>query len=63
VAWRFLISDIPNALISRLECYFLTYKTMPGEEDQVQIPEIYGHDHAVGVVAAAMRDYDEHCGG
>jgi len=57
------IGDIPNALIARLEHYFLTYKTMPGEEDQVQIPEIYGHDHAVGVVAAAMRDYDEHYGG
>jgi len=57
------IGDIPNALIARLEHYFLTYKTMPGEEDQVQIPEIYGHDHAVGLVAAAMSDYDEHYGG
>jgi inorganic pyrophosphatase len=57
------IDDIPSALIARLEHYFLTYKTMPGEEDQVQIPEIYGHDHAIGVVAAAMSDYDEHYGG
>jgi inorganic pyrophosphatase len=57
------IGDIPNALIARLEHYFLTYKTMPGEEDQVQIPEVYGHGHAVAVVAAAMNDYDDHYGG
>ncbi len=57
------ISDIPKPLIDRLEHYFLTYKTMPGEEHLVQIPEIYGREHAVGVVAAAMHDYEDHYGG
>ncbi|MGB5432425.1 MAG: inorganic diphosphatase, partial [Acidimicrobiia bacterium] len=57
------IADIPSGIIARLEHYFLTYKTMPGEEDRVRIPEIYGHAHAIGVVAAAMSDYEEHYGG
>jgi len=57
------ISDIPPAIVARLEHYFLTYKTMPGEEHRVEIPEIYGREHAVGVVAAAMHDYEDHYGG
>ena len=57
------VTDIPSAVIARLEHYFLTYKTMPGEEDRVHIPEIYGHDHAVRVVTESMADYDEHFGG
>ena len=57
------ISEIPEALIARLEHYFLTYKTLPGEEHQVEIPEIYGREHALGVVAAAMQDYEDHYGG
>jgi len=57
------ISDIPKPIIDRLEHYFLTYKTMPGEEHLVEIPEIYGREHAVGVVAAAMHDYEDHYGG
>ncbi len=57
------ISDIPKPIIDRLEHYFLTYKTMPGEEHLVEIPEIYGREHAIGVVAAAMHDYEDHYGG
>jgi inorganic pyrophosphatase len=57
------ISDIPHAIIGRLEHYFLTYKTMPGEEHQVEIPEIYGREHAIAVVSASMQDYEEHYGG
>jgi len=57
------IADIPKAIIARLEHYFLTYKTMPGEEDKVRIPEIYGREHALAVVTASMQDYEEHYGG
>ncbi|MEN8114297.1 MAG: inorganic pyrophosphatase [Actinomycetota bacterium] len=57
------ISDIPEALIARLEHYFLTYKSVPGEDHAVEIPEIYGREHAVAVVAAAMADYEDHYGG
>jgi dihydroorotate dehydrogenase electron transfer subunit len=60
---RIMVPGIPDGIIARLEHYFLTYKTMPGEEDRVRIPEIYGHAHAIGVVAAAMNDYEEHYGG
>lgn len=56
------IADIPSAIIDRLEHYFLTYKAMPGEESQVQIPEIYGREHALGVVEASIRDYEDHFG-
>ena len=57
------ISEIPEALVARLEHYFLTYKTLPGEEHQVEIPEIYGREHALSVVVAAMQDYEDHYGG
>jgi inorganic pyrophosphatase len=56
------ISENPEALVSRLEHHFLTYKTLPGEDHQVEIPEIYGRDHALGVVSAAMQDYEDHYG-
>jgi inorganic pyrophosphatase len=57
------LGDIPDAIIARLEHYFLTYKYVPGEDTRVEIPEIYGRDHALGVVTAAMADYEEHYGG
>ena len=57
------LSEIPAATVARLEHYFLTYKYVPGEETQVDIPQIYGREHALGVVTAAMADYEEHFGG
>jgi inorganic pyrophosphatase len=57
------VGDIPPAIIARLEHYFLTYKYVPGEDTRVEIPEIYGREHALGVVNAAMADYEEHYGG
>ncbi len=57
------ISDIPQAIIDRPEHYFLTHKTMPGDEHQVEIPEIHGRKHAISVVEAAMLDYEDHYGG
>lgn len=51
------ISDIPVAMVDRLEHYFLTYKMVPGHEAAVSIEERYGRAHALDVVTAAMADY------
>lgn len=51
------ISDLPVAMVDRLEHYFLTYKMVPGHEHDVSIEERYGRDHAHAVVSAAMTDY------
>jgi hypothetical protein len=52
-----------RGLETGLERYFLTYKTLPGEDHQVEIPEIYGREHALAVVSAATQDYEDHYGG
>jgi inorganic pyrophosphatase len=53
------LSDLPNALVERLRHYFLTYKLIPGSQAQVHIDEIYGRDHALKVIQAAIEDYQE----
>ena len=53
------ISDLPDVLIERLRHYFLTYKTMPGEENEIKVENIYGVEHARKVISAAMEDYTE----
>jgi inorganic pyrophosphatase len=52
------ISDVPHVLIERLQHYFLTYKLVPGERPVARITSIYGRNHAVKVVRAAMDDYE-----
>ena len=51
--------DDPPMLVGRIEHYFASYKTLPGEENTVEIPLTYGADHAAKVVVAAMEDYTE----
>ncbi|MEN8041567.1 MAG: inorganic pyrophosphatase [Actinomycetota bacterium] len=53
------IAGLPPMLISRIEHYFSSYKTLPGERNTVEIPLTYGVDHARAVVTAAMEDYTE----
>lgn len=53
------ISDIPAVLIERLQHYFLTYKLVPGQRTHARIDMIYGRQHAMEVVEAAMADYNE----
>lgn len=53
------ISALPQVLVERLSHYFLTYKTLPGEEQRVRIQEVYGLNHALRVVEASMQDYAE----
>lgn len=54
------IGDLPEALIDRLEHYFLTYKRPPGaERDPVQIPRVYGAAEAHEVIERSRADYRE----
>jgi inorganic pyrophosphatase len=53
------IADLPKMLVGRIEHYFSSYKTLPGEPNTVEIPWTYGSDHAAKVVVAAMEDYSE----
>jgi inorganic pyrophosphatase len=53
------ISGLPQMLVSRIEHYFASYKTLPGEPNTVEIPWTYGANHAAKVVDASMADYVE----
>lgn len=57
------ITDFPPRLIERLEHYFTTYKLIPHEPPSASIERIYGREHALKVMEAAMADYDEIYGG
>src|SRR5262249_14495548 len=54
------IGDVPAVLVERLQHYFLTYKLVPGRRPKASITRVYGRAHALGVVRAAVADYDEH---
>lgn len=53
------LSQIPEILVERISHYFTTYKMVPGEEASVVLEGVYGRDHALRVVEAAMQDYSE----
>ena len=57
------ISDVPKPLIDRLQHYFSTYKLLPGVAVDVTVAGVYGRDHAMEVVSAAVADYQEEYGG
>jgi inorganic pyrophosphatase len=57
------LSELPTALVERLNHYFSTYKMVLGEESTTSIETIYDRDHAQQVVEAAMRDYEHEFGG
>jgi inorganic pyrophosphatase len=52
------VSEVPPVLVERLQHYFLTYKLVPGERPVAKIGKVYGRDHALKVVTAAMDDYN-----
>jgi inorganic pyrophosphatase len=56
------VSDLPEVLIERLRHYFGTYKMVPGQPTKLTVERIYGRDHALQVVEAAMKDYFEEYG-
>ncbi|MEJ2601028.1 MAG: inorganic pyrophosphatase [Anaerolineales bacterium] len=56
------LSELPQALIDRLQHYFTTYKLVPGEQKHVSIEAVLDSDHGRAIVAAAIGDYDERYG-
>ncbi|KAH3767136.1 inorganic pyrophosphatase, mitochondrial [Pelomyxa schiedti] len=55
--WRTL-SDMPTSMVKRLEHYFLTYKSPPGEASLCEIRAIYGREDALDVITRSMLDYN-----
>jgi inorganic pyrophosphatase len=53
------VAAVPEIFLERLRHYFLTYKLVPGVEPHFTIERVYGRDHALDVIRAAMADYDE----
>lgn len=52
------VSDCPATLINRLKHYFLTYKNIPGgENNAVEITHTYGREEAHQVILRSVRDY------
>ena len=56
------IAELPEALISRMRHYFLTYKLDPENPADVSIGEAYGRDHAEKVIRSAIQDYADQFG-
>lgn len=54
------IFDCPKSIIKRLEHYFLTYKSIPGQDiSKVEITNIYNKDDALEVITRSMNDYKD----
>jgi inorganic pyrophosphatase len=52
------VSEVPVALIERLQHYFLTYKQLPSEtERRVSITHVYGREEAYEVIRRSELDY------
>ena len=54
------LRDVPSSVISRLEHYFLTYKTRPGAESQCYIKRKYGRNEAHEVIQLSIKDYQDY---
>lgn len=57
------ISEVPPAIIDRLQHYFETYKQGPSESVECEIAEIYGREQAYDVIRASRKDYNERFAG
>jgi inorganic pyrophosphatase len=53
------LSEMPGALIERLEHYFTTYKLVPGEPATIHVSGKYGYAEAAAVIGASIADYRE----
>lgn len=51
------LTDVPNALLERLEHYFATYKFIPGEPNHIQLAGRYDYKAAAAVIRASIEDY------
>ncbi len=51
------LSECPEAVVKRLQHYFLTYKDLPNTELDVEITHTYGADDAKEVIKRSIEDY------
>jgi len=51
------LSELPEAVLKRLQHYFLTYKNLPGEKALTEIANVYGREEAQEVIRLSMDDY------
>jgi inorganic pyrophosphatase len=51
------LDDLPAGVVNRLRHYFLTYKTLPGEPEIIEIAYIYGRAQAQEVILESIKDY------
>ena len=57
------VADLPGIVVERLQHYFMTYKHVRGDGPQpIEITSVYGRDHAVKIIEAAIADYEEEFG-
>jgi len=56
------LADVPGVLVERLRHYFATYKLIPGQASKLTVEGAYGLDHALTVVEASLKDYEEEYG-
>lgn len=56
------VSELPANMVERMRHYFSTYKLVPGQVSRLSVEELYGRDHALRVVEAAMEDYNQRYG-
>ena len=55
------VGQLPRGVIDRLRHYFLTYKTIPGEDaPTITVDPVYDRQTAFAVLAAAREDYAHH---
>ncbi len=53
------ISELPKAILDRLQHYFLTYKSLPDEKNVIEISNIYGREAAHEVIRTSISDYKD----
>lgn len=53
------LKQLPEAVLKRLQHYFLTYKNLPGEKAHIEIANVYGRAEAHEVIQASRQDYAE----
>ncbi len=52
-------SQLSQVLRQRLEHYFLTYKLLPGQANQIELEKSYGIEEAKKVIEASLQDYQD----
>ncbi|MEL7161178.1 MAG: inorganic pyrophosphatase [Bacteroidota bacterium] len=52
------VAELPASIVRRLQHYFLTYKSLPGEDVKCEISHVYGREEAHEVIRRSQVDYD-----